>query len=161
MDQFQIPAEEKGVTLIAALDRGEVMISADHTQIERLLSNLLSNAMKYTPEGRMGAGAGGPRTRTGSAQLVVEDTGVGIAAENLPHIFDRFYRVRNAQTNHDPGAGAGLEFRGLDRRSRTAGASMWRARKARVAIHGDSAAAGSSGGDTLPVTDLGTLERSA
>jgi signal transduction histidine kinase len=41
---------------------------------------------------------------------VVEDTGVGIPEEHLPHIFDRFYRVRNAQTNHVEGLGLGLSF---------------------------------------------------
>ncbi len=51
VDQFQIPAEEKGVTLAAALDAGGSSVSADRTQIERMLSNLLSNAVKYTPKG--------------------------------------------------------------------------------------------------------------
>ena len=83
VDQFQIPAEEKGLTLTSDLESG-VTISADHTQIERLLSNLLSNAVKYTPTG------GWMRVRVvqaeqpGWAQLVIEDSGVGIPAENLP-----------------------------------------------------------------------------
>ncbi|HKV53004.1 MAG TPA: ATP-binding protein, partial [Candidatus Binataceae bacterium] len=109
VDQFQIPAEEKNVKLSADLDANAV-VSADHTQIERLLSNLLSNAIKYTPEGgwvrvRIGQ-AGSP----GWAQMVVEDNGVGIPAENLPHIFDRFYRVKNAQTDGVAGLGLGLSF---------------------------------------------------
>lgn len=109
VDQFQIPAEEKGLTLTSDLESG-VTISADHTQIERLLSNLLSNAVKYTPTG------GWMRVRVvqaeqpGWAQLVIEDSGVGIPAENLPHIFDRFYRVRSAHTNVVPGLGLGLSF---------------------------------------------------
>jgi heavy metal sensor kinase len=109
VDQFQIPAEEKGVVLSASLD-ADAVISADRTQIERLLSNLLSNAVKYTPKG------GSVRVRVarddspGWAQLVIEDTGLGIPAENLPHIFDRFYRVRNAQTNLTQGLGLGLSF---------------------------------------------------
>ncbi len=109
VDQFQIPAEGQGVTLTADLDRGTI-ISADRTQIERLLSNLLSNAVKYTPAGgsvRVRAGLAAPE---GWAQLIVEDTGVGIAASNLPHIFDRFYRVRNAQTGSVQGLGLGLSF---------------------------------------------------
>jgi signal transduction histidine kinase len=52
----------------------------------------------------------GPAEELGWAQLVVEDTGVGIAATNLPHIFDRFYRVRNAETNLIQGLGLGLSF---------------------------------------------------
>jgi heavy metal sensor kinase len=109
VDQFQIPAEEKRVTLTADLEPGAV-ISADHTQIERLLSNLLSNAIKYTPEGGAVRVRVGAADAPGWAQLVVEDTGVGIPAANLPHIFDRFYRVRNATTDVVPGLGLGLSF---------------------------------------------------
>lgn len=109
VDQFQIPAEEKGVTLSATLDRGAV-ISADHTQIERLFSNLLSNAVKYTPRGGSVRVRVGMADSAGWAQLVVEDTGTGIPAQNLPHIFDRFYRVRTPQTSVVPGLGLGLSF---------------------------------------------------
>ncbi len=109
VDQFQIPAEEKGLTLSATLDPG-VILSADRTQIERLLSNLLSNAVKYTPKGgsvRVSAA----RSESGEwARLVVEDSGVGMPAESLPHIFDRFYRVRNEHTNRMEGLGLGLSF---------------------------------------------------
>ncbi len=108
-DQFQIPAEEKHVALSTEVRSG-ALISGDHTQIERLLSNLLSNAIKYTPAG------GTVRVRvdladsSGWARLAVEDTGVGIPAENLPRIFDRFYRVRSADTSVVPGLGLGLSF---------------------------------------------------
>jgi heavy metal sensor kinase len=109
VDQFQIPAEGKNVRLSAALDPGAI-VSADHTQIERLLSNLLSNAVKYTPNGGSVRVTAGLAESPGWALLAVEDTGVGIAATNLPHIFDRFYRVRNAQTNLVQGLGLGLSF---------------------------------------------------
>jgi heavy metal sensor kinase len=109
VDQFQIPAEEKHVTLTPTFHSGAI-ISADHTQIERLLSNLLSNAIKYTPANGTVRVLAGPAETAGWARLVIEDTGVGIPAENLPHIFDRFYRVRNAQTNVVPGLGLGLSF---------------------------------------------------
>ena len=109
VDQFQIPAEEKNVTLTADLD-AHTTVSADHTQIERLLSNLLSNAIKYTPEGGSVRVRVGPGEDSGWAQIVVEDTGVGIPAENLPHIFDRFYRVRNSLTESVTGLGLGLSF---------------------------------------------------
>jgi heavy metal sensor kinase len=109
VDQFQIPAEEKHVTLTPTFHPGAI-ISADRTQIERLLSNLLSNAIKYTPANGTVRVMAGPADTSGWARLVIEDTGVGIPAENLPHIFDRFYRVRNAQTNVVPGLGLGLSF---------------------------------------------------
>ena len=109
VDQFQIPAEEKGVTLKAVLSPGAVA-QADRTQIERLLSNLVSNAVKYTPRGGSVCVQILPDDSPGWARLVVVDTGVGIPAENLPHIFDRFYRVRNAETGLVQGLGLGLSF---------------------------------------------------
>jgi len=113
VDQFQIPAEEKHVRLTARIDPG-IVILADRTQIERLFSNLLSNAVKYTPAG----GAvqvqvtlhKNQRDERNWGRIEIEDTGVGIPAENLPHIFDRFYRVRNAETNLIQGLGLGLSF---------------------------------------------------
>ena len=85
-------------------------LKRDRTQIERLLSNLLSNAVKYTPKGGSVKVIVGPARELGWTKISVEDTGVGIPAENLPHIFDRFYRVRNAQTNSIQGLGLGLSF---------------------------------------------------
>jgi heavy metal sensor kinase len=109
VDQFQIPAEEKHVRLTARIEPG-VVIVADRTQIERLFSNLLSNAVKYTTAG----GTVQVRVRQDEeknwGRIEIEDTGVGIPEENLPHIFDRFYRVRNAETNLIQGLGLGLSF---------------------------------------------------
>ncbi len=85
-------------------------IFADRTQIERLLANLLSNAMKYTPVGGSVQVRVGPAETPVFVSLEVKDTGVGIPAENLPHIFDRFYRVRSPQTNSISGLGLGLSF---------------------------------------------------
>ena len=110
VDQFQIPAEEKGLTLTSLLEEGTTIL-ADRTQIERMLSNLLSNAIKYTPKGgTINVRAGVDPEHPGYARIVVADTGVGIASEDLPHIFDRFYRVRNAQTHKIEGLGLGLSF---------------------------------------------------
>jgi heavy metal sensor kinase len=108
-EQFQIPAEEKGVALAAKLERG-VIVSADRTQVERLISNLVSNAVKYTPRGGSVQVRAGLHDSPGWARIIVEDTGLGIPAENLPHIFDRFYRVRNIHTNRAEGLGLGLSF---------------------------------------------------
>ena len=86
------------------------VILADRTQIERLLSNLLSNAIKYTPVGGSVEVRLGPADTPVFVSLEIADSGVGISAENLPHIFDRFYRVRNAETNQIHGLGLGLSF---------------------------------------------------
>jgi heavy metal sensor kinase len=109
VDQFQIPADEKNVKLTATLEPGW-LANADRTQVERMMSNLLSNAVKYTPRGGRVHVRVGRDHRDGWIRLEVEDTGVGIPAENLPHIFDRFYRVRNAQTHFTQGLGLGLSF---------------------------------------------------
>jgi two-component system heavy metal sensor histidine kinase CusS len=76
--------------LTADLPR-ECWAEVDRIQIERMISNLLSNAMKFTPAG--GEVRVSLRTEPEALELVVEDTGRGIAPDHLPHIFDRFYRV--------------------------------------------------------------------
>jgi heavy metal sensor kinase len=109
VDQFQIPAEAAGVRL--SVDRPEeCFIEGDRVQIERMITNLLSNALKFTPEG------GEVRLRLSTSpdfvEIVVEDTGCGIATEYIPHIFDRFYRVPGSGTAPGPeqGLGLGLSF---------------------------------------------------
>ncbi|MEQ1949604.1 MAG: ATP-binding protein [Bryobacteraceae bacterium] len=110
VDQFQIPAEEKGVELSVTTLPGTSAF-ADKTQVERLFSNLVSNAVKYTPRGGTIQVRVGPDSAHQSwARVEVADTGVGIPAENLSQIFDRFYRVRNAETNLIQGLGLGLSF---------------------------------------------------
>lgn len=109
VDQFQIPAEEKHVRLTARIEPG-VVILADRTQVERLISNLLSNAVKYTPSGGTVQVRVRRDERKDWGRIEIEDAGVGIPEENLPHIFDRFYRVRNPETNLIQGLGLGLSF---------------------------------------------------
>ncbi len=109
VDQFQIPAEAAGIRLTADLP-AECFIEGDRVQIERMITNLLSNALKFTPEG------GEVRLRAAASaefvEIVVEDTGRGIATEYLPHIFDRFYRVPGSGSAPSPeqGLGLGLSF---------------------------------------------------
>jgi heavy metal sensor kinase len=109
VDQFQIPAQEKRISLTAQAVPGTV-IHADRVQVERLLANLLSNAVKYTPAGGSVEVRIGPSDSPELVVLEVVDSGVGIPAENLPHIFDRFYRVRSPQTSEIHGLGLGLSF---------------------------------------------------
>lgn len=105
VDQHQIPAEAQGLHLSAELPRG-CTIHADRIQIERLVSNLLGNAIKYTPSG--GSVKVSLKSEDGYVKLIVADTGVGIAPDHLPHIFDRFYRVPSADP--EKGLGLGLSF---------------------------------------------------
>jgi signal transduction histidine kinase len=82
----------------------------DRVQIERMINNLLSNALKFTPEGGQVRMALKPLPEC--IEMVVEDTGCGIASEYLPHIFDRFYRVpgSGAKSSVEQGLGLGLSF---------------------------------------------------
>jgi heavy metal sensor kinase len=105
VDQHQIPAEAEGVRLTAELP-ASCVLTADRIQIERLVSNLLGNAIKYTPAGGQVNVSLIPRFD--HVKLMVEDTGVGISPSHLPHIFDRFYRVPSADA--EKGLGLGLSF---------------------------------------------------
>ena len=109
-EQFEIPAEGAGVDISFHAGPGNCTGEFDRVQIERMLSNLISNAVKFTPAGgqvRVSVDRVGDQ-----AELVVQDTGQGIAPEHLPHIFDRFYRVRDLREQASPekGLGLGLSF---------------------------------------------------
>jgi len=107
VEQFEFVAEEKRIRMESRIEPACVLF-ADRVQMDRLMSNLLSNAIKYTPEG------GSVRLEIAHqddrVQMVVSDTGVGIQASQLPHIFDRFYRVRTPETSGQQGLGLGLSF---------------------------------------------------
>jgi len=106
-DQYQIPAEADGVTLNCTAPE-PCWVEGDKTQLERLVANLISNGIKYTPQG--GTISVAVECRDEDALLLVRDTGVGIPQQNLPHIFDRFYRVPGAHTSSKQGLGLGLSF---------------------------------------------------
>jgi heavy metal sensor kinase len=109
VDQFQIPAEAAGVRLTASLPP-HCEADVDRVQIERMITNLLSNALKFTPEG--GEVKVLLEVQPDHVEIVVQDTGQGIPTEYLPHIFDRFYRVPGKGTAPSPeqGLGLGLSF---------------------------------------------------
>jgi heavy metal sensor kinase len=100
-------ADAKGVTLrCEAL--APATIRGDLDQIRRLLFNLLDNAIKFTPAG----GTVGVRLglSDGLARVEIIDTGAGIPAEHLPHVFERFYRVDPARASEAEGVGLGLSI---------------------------------------------------
>jgi signal transduction histidine kinase len=107
---FQAQADAAGVTLLLAVEPGPPPADADPERIRQVLNNLLSNALRYTPRGgtvRVRCGAGD----AGQAVVSVEDTGTGIPPEDLPYIFDRFYKSKDSR-----GTGLGLAIaRGLVR----------------------------------------------
>ncbi len=93
------------ITLICRAESGQTLAS-DPSFLQEILLNCLDNAQKYTAPG--GTVTLGARAADQEVVVTVEDTGRGIAAEDLPHIFDRFYRVDRARSRASGGTGLGL-----------------------------------------------------
>jgi two-component system sensor histidine kinase BaeS len=102
-----VQAQEQGVTIRVEADPGLPQIEVDPERMGQVFGNLVSNALRYTPEGGEII-----LTATGdgsSVQLKVKDTGAGIDPADLPHIFSRFYRSdRSRQQNGESGLGLAI-----------------------------------------------------
>lgn len=98
---FRIQADAAGIELATALDGVLPQAEIDPLRMREVLSNLLSNALRYTPRG--GTVRVGASVADGKVRVLVRDSGPGIAADALPHIFDRFYK-----SDESRGAGLGL-----------------------------------------------------
>jgi heavy metal sensor kinase len=106
-EQMRLLAEEKRITLRIE-SRGPVCALGDESRIKQVLVNLLDNAIKYTPEsGRIVIGV---EAQNNDAVLTVADDGIGIPAELLPHVFERFYRADRARSRQSAGVGLGLSI---------------------------------------------------
>jgi heavy metal sensor kinase len=101
-------ALEKGVSFSESLEKKPLFVRADAAAIERLFLALLDNAVKYTPAcGRVELRS----SREGRCAIVeVEDTGIGISDQDLPRIWDRFFRADQARSREVPGSGLGLSI---------------------------------------------------
>ena len=96
-------AEEKNISLHVA---GEADIYANPVMFRRAINNVVTNALKYTPSGKIQCQI--HRIDNKTVQIVISDTGVGIAEEDQLHIFDRFYRVDASRDQRQGGSGLGL-----------------------------------------------------
>jgi len=102
---FMPVVEERGLTLEAKIDR-PVEVRADPDRVAQVLRNLIANALWHTPpQGRIAVEA---RPSERGWRISVTDTGEGIAPEDLPRVFDRFYRAARPRTRHNGGSGLGL-----------------------------------------------------
>ncbi|MBI4302946.1 MAG: HAMP domain-containing protein [Chloroflexi bacterium] len=99
-----VPAAGKRKIIVKRQDN--IVVKGDAYRLRQLLGNLLDNAIRYTPE--EGTITLSLSRDDGWARLEVADTGIGIAPEELPHIFDRFYRVDKARSRASGGTGLGL-----------------------------------------------------
>ncbi len=106
--QAEPAARRKGVALHADLPEAPVRQRHDPQRIGQVLTNLIGNALKFTPPG--GAVTVGLEPVDDGATLIVADSGVGIDADELPHVFDRFYRGTLANRERGTGSGLGLSI---------------------------------------------------
>jgi heavy metal sensor kinase len=100
-------AEAKGLRL-SLHSNNALTLRGDEVRLRQVFYNLLDNAIKYTPAG--GEIEVNLEQRDGEAIIVLRDTGIGIPAEHLPHVFERFYRVDKARTRVEGGTGLGLSI---------------------------------------------------
>ena len=136
VDTFNDRYDERGVALSTDVAPGLPMLHVDPERIGQVLANLLDNALRHTPNG--GTVTVTARATPGAVVLAVTDTGTGIPAEHLPHVFERFYRVDRARDRAHGGSGIGLAIA-----------------KAIVEAHGGTVVATSGGaglGTTVTVT---------
>ncbi|WP_068785227.1 ATP-binding protein [Paenibacillus phocaensis] len=111
--KFQVRAKENGVELVLELEASELKLQADEDRMEQVLTNLLDNAFRHTPEGgkvevtaRMEPGGSGHQLHA-----TVADTGVGIPSDDVRFIFDRFYKADKARVRgENGGTGLGLSI---------------------------------------------------
>lgn len=107
IDMFQAEAEDKKLTLSAQLPETDIIIRADHQRTGQVVGNLVSNAIRYTPDGGK-VWITVETTGADSVILSVNDNGPGIPPEDLPHIFNRFWRGEKSRSRASGGAGLGL-----------------------------------------------------
>lgn len=105
-ESFSSYAAGKDIKLVTYSDDDSILMDIDEQKLHSIVSNLLTNAIKFTPEG--GKIVLHIRAEQGTLVLKVKDTGVGIPAEQLPLVFNRFFRVDSEATRLQEGTGVGL-----------------------------------------------------
>ncbi len=103
-ERFETNAASRGVKLLSLIPDDLPYLIADAGKLDQILTNLVENALKFTPEG--GRVTLSARTVESGIEIEVADTGVGVPREHLPHIFERFYKVDRSR--RDTGTGLGL-----------------------------------------------------
>lgn len=106
--QIDTQFEEKGISLSFLHDRQGTEIFADRDRLMQIMMNLMNNAFKYTPPG--GEVKVILRGEQDRVEIEVKDTGIGISGEDLPHIFERFYRGDKSRDRRTGGTGIGLSI---------------------------------------------------
>ncbi|MEO8622358.1 MAG: ATP-binding protein [bacterium] len=102
---LQPNASSRGLTLTSAISPQATRVNADATAFRQVIANLVENAVRYTKAGSVALAT---RVGDGGTWVDVRDTGIGIATEHLPRIFERFYRVDTGRSREQGGTGLGL-----------------------------------------------------
>jgi two-component system, OmpR family, heavy metal sensor histidine kinase CusS len=105
-EYYEASAADGGVSLTTAAGSEPVIAELDRTLVQRAVGNLVSNALAHTPPG--GSVVLGTNAESATIRIEVSDTGVGIPAEALPRVFDRFFRVDTSRSQASGGTGLGL-----------------------------------------------------
>ena len=107
-EQWKAAAHEKGIEI--TLHTQEAVITADYDRLKQVFINLLSNAVKYAAIGGGGSISISmePAEIPGKWKVAIADTGIGIPEDEIPHIFERFYRADKSRSRNTGGAGIGL-----------------------------------------------------
>jgi len=106
--QAAVLGEEKDIAVRFYPSPEQISFKGDSLRLRQLFLNLLSNSIKYTPGG--GSVDMTLCEQAGHVLISIKDTGIGIKSEDLPHIFERFYRVNKVQNRGDGGSGLGLSI---------------------------------------------------
>jgi signal transduction histidine kinase len=106
LEQFSAQAVGQGITLEGSAAAGSDPVLMDIQRIGRVLSNLVSNAIRYTPPG--GTVSISSQRQENFLLVTIQDSGEGIRAEDLPHVFEQFYRGEKSRSRNTGGAGLGL-----------------------------------------------------
>jgi signal transduction histidine kinase len=105
--RFEAPAREKGLALQLKASSEPLKVWGDKDELDRMFSNLVSNAVKYTQQGEVRLAV---ERIDGMAKITVSDTGIGIPKEEQAHLFQEFYRASNAKELERSGTGLGLSI---------------------------------------------------
>jgi len=105
--EFESAAIEKGLELLFEAPARPVEVLADRSRLKEVFQNLLENAIRYTEKGHVRVRVS---TDGANAVVAVEDTGVGIDSQDLPYVFDRFFRSDRARRAYRGGSGLGLSI---------------------------------------------------